>query len=151
MLTHVQPMLIDDVQEIQAIELCGVAWVLVVEKEVALPSHHAPKLSSLTINQSTFRTLASSEYYRKSKAGNGIILTVSPLFPAQGIQTKSLGNPGKRLPRPLYPRLPASPLHIPHRNHSSTPHLRPRRLRPRRHRHNVNLQTRLLKSLPRKR
>lgn len=75
-------MLIDDVQEIQAIDISGVAWVLVVEKEVASPRRYASKLSSLIVNQSTFRTLASNEYYRNSKAGKGIIVTVYPLSPA---------------------------------------------------------------------
>lgn len=30
-------MLIDNVQEIQAIDISGVAWILVIEKEVAPP------------------------------------------------------------------------------------------------------------------
>ena len=75
-------MLIDDVQEIQAIDVSVVAWVLVIEKEVASPRHYASKSSSLIVNQSTFRTLASSKYHRKSEAGKGIILTVYPLSPA---------------------------------------------------------------------
>ncbi|KAL2040644.1 hypothetical protein N7G274_006623 [Stereocaulon virgatum] len=51
------PHLIDDVSEVQKVDLAGVNWVIIIEKE------------------STFRTLASSLLHQNSRAGKGIILT----------------------------------------------------------------------------
>ncbi|KAF6233924.1 hypothetical protein HO173_007754 [Letharia columbiana] len=66
------PQLIDDPHDVQAIDISGVAWILVIEKEVCLWSKG---VFSADGPQSTFRTLASSNLQQSSRAGNGIMLT----------------------------------------------------------------------------
>ena len=61
--------------------------------------------------QSTFRTLALGNLHQSSRAGNGLILTVSVLW-RFGTRPLKEPDPGKRLPRHLHSLLPAPPLKL---------------------------------------
>lgn len=58
-------------------DISGLEWVLVIEKEVCMLLGLYNVARTLRRGKATFRSLAESAFWRTSKAGKGLILTVS--------------------------------------------------------------------------
>lgn len=76
------------------IDISGVAWILVIEKEVWNALHYRQNIQSILLirTQATFRSLAASEFYQNTRVGNGIIITVGLADPISQFAAKLLNR-----------------------------------------------------------
>ena len=142
------------INDIESIDISTVSWILIIEKDVStlldftpmhpenIPNNIPVYFPVSGIQQILPKINSRKRYPHHSKPH---------LNQEDPKNHMGLTKTGKRLPRYLHSSLPPPPLSHKHHEINPTTNLRPHGLRPRRHRHNVNVQIRLLATRPRKR
>ena len=86
MIDELQGMLVPHIHELDSVDISGVGWILVIEKE-ASQSVLCCSLQCPYPPQATFQSLASSKFYHNATIGNGVIVTVKLLFQKTTVRT----------------------------------------------------------------